>query len=184
MIRLPTSHAAITAPLVAASTRFPGIPIGRSLLDGRPFNLSPVLTPDTVLPATNSLALGGLGSGKSTTAKIRLRREIRDHGHQAVVIDSYGEDQTSGEWAALTRSLGGRVIQAADFTLNPCSALFPSEVREELIRSLIAAVEPEALTPRATHAIQHALNHPKASSLPGLVDALVAPQSGKWPVPK
>ncbi|MEU9647285.1 hypothetical protein, partial [Streptomyces sp. NPDC048188] len=66
MIRLPSSHAAITAPLVASSTRFPGIPIGRSLLDGRPFSLSPVLTEDRFLPATNSIALGGLGSGKST----------------------------------------------------------------------------------------------------------------------
>ncbi|CAM5667963.1 hypothetical protein [Streptomyces parvulus] len=36
----PSSHAAITAPLVASSTRFPGIPIGRSLLDGRPFRPS------------------------------------------------------------------------------------------------------------------------------------------------
>ncbi|MFD5065797.1 hypothetical protein [Streptomyces sp. NPDC058394] len=63
MIRLPSSHAAITAPLVASSARFPGIPVGKSLLDGRPFRLSPVLTEDSVLPSTNSLALGGLGSG-------------------------------------------------------------------------------------------------------------------------
>jgi len=35
MIRLPSTHVAITAPLVASSTRYPGIPIGQSLLDGR-----------------------------------------------------------------------------------------------------------------------------------------------------
>ncbi|MEV0695286.1 hypothetical protein [Streptomyces sp. NPDC050388] len=183
MIRLPSSHAAITAPLVASSTRFPGIPIGRSLLDGRPFHLSPVLTDAAVLPATNSLALGGLGSGKSTTAKARIRREILEHGHQAVVIDSFGEDN-AGEWAPLVRSLGGRVIEAGSFTLNPVSGLFPAEVREQLVRSLIAAVEPGALTPQATHALQHALNHPKATSLNGLVDALVQPEDGRWPAAK
>ncbi|MFC8876139.1 hypothetical protein [Streptomyces ardesiacus] len=180
MIRLPSSHAAITAPLVASSTRFPGIPIGRSLLDGRPFSLSPVLTDTAVLPSTNSLALGGLGSGKSTTAKIRARREILDHGHQYVVIDSFGEDN-AGEWAALTHSLRGRVIEAGTFTLNPVSDLFPPQVREQLVRSLISAVEPGALTHQATHALQHALNHPKATSLNGLVDALVEPEDGRWP---
>ncbi|WLW53241.1 hypothetical protein [Streptomyces sp. YU58] len=183
MIRLPTTHAAITAPLVASHTTFPGIPIGRSLLDGRAFHLSPVQTSDALLPATNSLALGGLGSGKSTTAKTRIRREILDHGHQAVVIDSFGEDN-SGEWAALARALGGRVIEAGTFTLNPVSALFPPEVREQLVRSLILAVEPGALTYQATHALQHALNHPKATSLNGLVDALVSPEDGRWPAAK
>ncbi|MEU2608877.1 hypothetical protein [Streptomyces albus] len=184
MIRLPSTHAAITAPLVAASTAFPGIPIGRSLLDGRPFHLSPVLAPAAVLPSTSSLALGGLGSGKSTTAKTRIRREILQHGHQAVVIDSFGEESTGGEWAALVRSLGGRVIEAGAFTLNPCSDLFPAEVREELVRSLIAAVEPGALTHQATHALQHALAHPKATALGGLVDALVSPEPGRWPADK
>ncbi|MFE4922382.1 hypothetical protein [Streptomyces sp. NPDC056661] len=183
MIRLPSSHAAITAPLVASSTRFPGIPVGKSLLDGRPFHLSPVLTEDSVLPSTNSLALGGLGSGKSTTGKIRIRREILRHDHQAVVIDSFGEDST-GEWGALTHSLGGRVIEAGSFTLNPCSSLLSPEVREQLIRSLIAAVEPGALTYQSTHALQHALNHPKATNLDGLVDALVRPEDGRWPAAK
>ncbi|MGP4085787.1 hypothetical protein [Streptomyces sp. KR55] len=183
MIRLPSTHAAITAPLVASSTRFPGIPLGRSLLDGRPVHLSPVLTEAAVLPSTNSLALGGLGSGKSTTAKARIRREILHHQHQAVVIDSFGEDD-AGEWAPLVRSLGGRVIEAGAFTLNPCSELFPPEVREQLIRSLINAVEPGALTHQAAHALQHALTHPKATSLNGLVDSLVRPEDGRWPAAK
>ncbi|MGI5455882.1 hypothetical protein ACQEWB_22410 [Streptomyces sp. CA-249302] len=183
MIRLPTTHAAITAPLVASNTRFPGIPIGRSLLDGRAFHLSPVQTSAALLPSTNSLALGGLGSGKSTTAKKRIRREILENGHQAVVIDSFGEDNT-GEWAPLARSLGGRVIEAGTFTLNPVSTLFPPEVREQLVRSLILAVEPGALTHQATHALQHALNHPKATSLNGLVDALISPENGRWPAAK
>ncbi|MEV5730299.1 hypothetical protein AB0N50_31585 [Streptomyces pharetrae] len=183
MIRLPSSHAAITAPLVASSTGFPGIPIGRSLLDGRPFHLSPVLTDDRVLPSTNSLALGGLGSGKSTTAKARARREILEHGHQYVVIDSFGEDN-AGEWAPLVRALGGQVIEAGSFTLNPVSEMLPREVREQLVRSLIAAAEPRALTHQATHALQHALSHPKATSLNGLVDALVQPEDGRWPAAK
>ncbi|MFG3085626.1 hypothetical protein [Streptomyces parvulus] len=183
MIRLPSSHAAITAPLVASSTRFPGIPIGRSLLDGRPFSLSPVMTEAAVLPSTNSIALGGLGSGKSTTGKVRAHREVREHGHQYVVIDSFGEDN-SGEWVPLARALDGSVIQAGTFTLNPVSDLFPSEVREQLVRSLITAVEPAALTHQATHALQHALNHPKATSLNGLVDALVHPEDGRWPAAK
>ncbi|WP_326681038.1 hypothetical protein [Streptomyces sp. NBC_01237] len=180
MIRLPSNHAAVTAPLVASSTRFPGIPIGRSLLDGRPFHLSPVLVDDSVLPSTNSLALGGLGSGKSTTAKTCIHREILHRDHQAVVVDSFGEG-ADGEWAALARSLGGRVIKAGDFTLNPLSPLFPPQVREQLVRSLILAVEPGALTPQATHALQHALNHPKSASLNGLVDALACPEDGRWP---
>lgn len=184
MIRLPSNHAAITAPLIASNTTFPGIPIGRSLLDGRAFHLSPVLTDAAILPSTNSLALGGLGSGKSTTAKTRIRREILDNAHQAVVIDSFGEDSASGEWAPLVRSLGGRVIEAGSFTLNPCSELFPREVREQLVRSLIAAVEPSALTHQAAHALQHALAHPKATSLNGLMDALVAPEDGRWPAAK
>jgi hypothetical protein len=185
VIRLPSTHAAITAPLVASNTSFPGIPIGRSTLDGRPFRLSPVLAPTTVLPSTNSLGLGGLGSGKSTTGKIRARREILDHGHQYVVIDSFGEEGTEGgEWAPLTRALGGKVIEAGSFTLNPCSTMFPPEVREQLVRSLIAAVEPAALSHQATHALQHALNHPKATSLNGLVDALVSPEDGRWPATK
>ncbi|MEU9616262.1 hypothetical protein AB0D56_32665 [Streptomyces sp. NPDC048209] len=183
MIRLASTHAAITAPLVTSSSRFPGITIGRSLLDGREFRLSPVLTESAVLPSTNSLALGGLGSGKSTTAKTRMAREIRDHGHQAVVIDSYGEDN-AGEWAPISRALGGLVIDARNFTLNPCSDLFPPQVREQLVRSLILAVEPAALTPQATHALQHALNHPKATALGGLVDALTNPESGRWPATK
>jgi len=182
VIRLPSSHAAITAPLVASDTEFPGIPIGRSTLDGRPFHLSPVMADASILPSTNSLALGGLGSGKSTTAKTRIRREIRDNQHQAVVIDSYGEDGVSGEWTPLTHDLGGKVIQAGSFTLNPCSELFPPAVREELIRSLILAVEPDALTTQAGHALQHALAHPKATALEPLVDALVSPQEGRWPV--
>ncbi|MFZ4277901.1 hypothetical protein ACOZFM_34920 [Streptomyces arboris] len=181
MIRLPSTHAAITTPLVASSAQFPGIAIGRSLLDGREFRLSPVLTPSAVLPSTNSLGMGGLGSGKSTTAKKRIRREILDHGHQAVVIDSFGEDAATGEWAPLVRSLGGKVIEAGAFTLNPCSDLFPPEVREQLVRSLILAVEPSALTPQATHALQHGLNSPKATSLVGLVDALAVPEDGRWP---
>lgn len=106
MIRLPSSHAAITAPLVASSTHFPGIPIGRSLLDGRLFHLSPVLTEASILPATNSIVLGGMGSGKSTTAKVRAHREILHHAHQYVVIDSFGEDNT-GEWGG-SQPLRGR----------------------------------------------------------------------------
>ncbi|OSC63040.1 hypothetical protein B5181_23225 [Streptomyces sp. 4F] len=180
MIRLPSSHAAITAPLVASSVRFAGIPIGRSLLDGRPFHLSPAMVDDRVLPSTNSLALGGLGSGKSTTAKVRGRREHLMHGHQYVVIDSFGEEN-AGEWVPLTRDLNGKVIEAGSFTLNPVSDLFPSEVREHLVRSLIVAVEPDALNAQAAHALQHALNHPKATSLNGLVDALVEPEDGRWP---
>ncbi|MDX3433881.1 hypothetical protein PV664_33910 [Streptomyces sp. ME01-18a] len=185
MIRLPSTHAAITAPLVASSADFPGILIGRSLLDNRPFRLSPVLTDEKALPSTNSLALGGLGSGKSTTAKIRIGREV-PNGHQAVVIDTWGERNQSGgehvgEWAAITRHLGGLVIDASTFTLNPCSPLFPYPVREQLIRSLIVAVEPDALATKATHALQHAMNHPKATSLGGLVDALSRPEDGQWP---
>uniref|UniRef100_UPI003C7D4E04 hypothetical protein n=1 Tax=unclassified Streptomyces TaxID=2593676 RepID=UPI003C7D4E04 len=180
MIRLPSTHVAITAPLVASSTRYPGIPIGQSLLDGRAFNLSPVLVDDAELPSTNSLGLGGLGSGKSTTGKARARREIMHHGHQYVVIDSFGEN-SSGEWAALTRSLDGLVVDAATFTLNPCSELLPPQVREQLVRSLILAVEPAALTPQATHALQHALTSPKATALGGLVNALTDPQDGRWP---
>ena len=184
MIRLAATHAAITAPLVASNTEFPGVQIGRSELDGRPFHLSPVLVADRILPATNSLALGGLGSGKSTTDKTWLRREILEHGHQAVVIDSFGEETAAGEWAALTRSLDGLVVEAGSFTLNPCSPEFSSDVREQLIRSLIAAVEPEALSPQSTHALQHALNSPKADRLGGLVDALVDPEDGRWPADK
>ncbi|MEU4850585.1 hypothetical protein [Streptomyces gilvosporeus] len=183
-IRLPATQAAITAPLVAANSTFPGIPIGRSLTDGRAFALTPVLVDAAVLPATNSLALGGLGSGKSTTAKIRARREILHHGHQYVVIDSFGEETAAGEWSSLTLSLGGRVIEAGSFTLNPCSPEFPADVREQLIRSLIAAVEPGALTPQATHALQHALNSPKAETLGGMVDALVRPEDGRWSADK
>ncbi|MFI2471521.1 hypothetical protein ACH475_34985 [Streptomyces globisporus] len=180
MIRLPSNHVAITAPLVASSTRYPGIPVGESLLDGRAFTLSPVLVDDAELPSTNSLGLGGLGSGKSTTGKSRARREILHHGHQYVVIDSFGEN-SSGEWAALTRSLDGLVVDASTFTLNPCSELLPRQVREQLVRSLILAVEPDALTPQATHALQHALTSPKAVALGGLVDALTEPEDGRWP---
>lgn len=180
-MRLPASHAAITAPLVASDTTYPGIPIGRSLLDGRHVQLSPVRVDDRVLPATNSLGLGGLGSGKSTTAKARLRREILRYGHQAVVVDSFGEN-AAGEWGHLVRSLGGRVIEAGSFQLNPVSEMFPREVSEELVRSLITAVEPHALTTQAGHALQHALNHPKSTSLNGLLEALVDPQKGRWPV--
>lgn len=57
-------------------------------------------------------------------------------------------------------------------------------MREQLVRSLILAVEPGALTHQATHALQHALNHPKATSLNGLVDALVSPEDGRWPAAK
>ncbi|MFE6692136.1 hypothetical protein ACFVFQ_37450 [Streptomyces sp. NPDC057743] len=181
--RLPATQAAITAPLVAADATFPGIPIGRSETDGRAFHLSPVLVDDRVLPATNSLALGGLGSGKSATAKIRARREILHHGHQYVIIDSFGEETAAGEWGKLTESLDGLIIEAGAFTLNPCSPEL-EPVREELIRSLIAAVEPAALTPQSTHALQHALNSPKAETLGGLVDALVSPEDGRWPADK
>ncbi|MBC9730219.1 hypothetical protein [Streptomyces sp. TRM68367] len=184
MIRLPATHAAITAPLVASNARFPGIPIGRSETDGRPFHLTPVLVDAAILPATNSLALGGLGSGKSTTAKVRSRREILHHNHQYVVIDSFGEETAAGEWGKLTESLGGQIIEAGAFTLNPCSPEFEPDVREQLIRSLIAAVEPAALTPQSTHALQHGLNSPKAGTLVGLVDALVSPEDGRWPADK
>ncbi|MDX3208719.1 hypothetical protein [Streptomyces scabiei] len=184
MIRLPATQAAITAPLVASNARFPGIPIGRSETDGRPFHLTPVLVDSAILPATNSLALGGLGSGKSTTAKVRARREILHHDHQYVVIDSFGEETAAGEWAKLTESLGGQIIEAGTFTLNPCSPEFAPDVREQLIRSLIAAVEPAALTPQSTHALQHGLNSPKAGTLGGLVDVLVTPEDGRWPADK
>ncbi|MFJ7264965.1 hypothetical protein ACIQV2_32970 [Streptomyces globosus] len=181
MIRLPSTHAAITAPLPAYAAEFPGVLIGRSMLDGRPFHLSPVMTDHRVLPSTSSLALGGLGSGKSTTDKVWIAREIREHHHQAVVIDSFGEDGVHGEWQPITTALGGRVIRAGEFTINPLSPLFPRPVREQLVRSLIAAVEPDALTAQATHALQHAMGHPKASGLRGLVDALVRPDDGTWP---
>ncbi|MER7496399.1 hypothetical protein ABT033_27865 [Streptomyces pharetrae] len=141
------------------------------------------MTDDAVLPSTTSLALGGLGSGKSTTAKARARREILEHGHQYVIVDSFGEDN-AGEWAPLVRALGGQVIEAGSFTLSPVSEMFPPQVREQLVRSLIAAVEPRALTHQAAHALQHALNHPKATSLNGLVDALVQPEDGRWPAAK
>ncbi|MEV0097347.1 hypothetical protein [Streptomyces sp. NPDC050738] len=183
MIRLPTSSAAITAPLVASNSAFPGIHIGRSVLDGRPFNLSAAMVDDRLLPSTNSITLGGLGSGKSATRKVIIGRETIEHAHQTVVIDSFGEDNT-GEWTRMTRHLGGKVIEAGNFTLNPCSTLLPREVREELIRSLIAAVEPAALTPQSAHALQHALNNPKATHLNGVVDALIDPEDGRWPADK
>ncbi|PRH76662.1 hypothetical protein C6N75_24365, partial [Streptomyces solincola] len=181
MIRLTTTAAAVTAPLPASAAAFPGIRIGRSEVDGRPFHLSPVQVPVELLPSTSSLAFGGLGSGKSATAKARIRREILERGHQAVVVDSFGEDAaTGGEWAPLVRSLGGQIIRAGDFTLNPLSELLPPQVREQLVRSLILSVEPAALTPHSTHALQHALTHPKATTLTGLVDALISPEDGRW----
>ncbi|MFF0509165.1 hypothetical protein ACFYUH_37045 [Streptomyces fimicarius] len=180
MIRLPSNHVAITAPLVTSNTRFPGIRIGKSRLDGRPFHLSPVVVDDKTMPSTNSLGLGGLGSGKSTTGKKRARLEILENGHQYVVIDCFGENGV-GEWAATTHALGGLVIDARTFTLNPCSDLLPETVREQLIRSLILAVEPHVLTAEAGHALQHAMNSPKATSLGGLVDALTSPEGGRWP---
>ncbi|MFE3996532.1 hypothetical protein ACFXPW_33340 [Streptomyces goshikiensis] len=183
MIRLASSHAAITAPLVTSIDTFPGIPIGRSTLDRRAFHLSPVLVDDKLLPSTNCLALGGLGSGKSATDKACMLREIRDHQHQGVVIDSFGESK-GGEWGPLTAAVGGQVIKAGDFRINPCSTLLPPEVREELIRSLIAAVEPRALTTQSAHALQHALQHPKATNLNGVVDALVSPLDGTWSATK
>ncbi|MFE1335868.1 hypothetical protein [Streptomyces microflavus] len=179
MIRLPSNHIAITAPLVTSSTRFPGIRIGKSLLDGRPFHLSPVVVNDRKMPSTNSLGLGGLGSGKSTTGKKRARLEILENGHQYVVIDCFGENG-AGEWAATTRALNGLVIDARTFTLNPCSHLLPKPVREQLVRSLILAVEPTALTTEAGYALQHAMNSPKATSLGGLIDALTDPEDGRW----
>ncbi|MET9914468.1 hypothetical protein ABZZ74_48565 [Streptomyces sp. NPDC006476] len=181
MIRLASTHAAITAPFVSSAAGFPGIPIGRSLLDGRAFTFSPVLTDTAILPSTSSLALGGLGSGKSTTAKTRIRREILEHQHQAVVVDSFGEDATHGEWTPIAKDLNGLVIEAGSFTLNPCSPLFPPQVREHLVRSLILASEPTALNSQATHALQHAMNHPKATNLSGVIDALINPQDGQWP---
>ncbi|MFY1675471.1 hypothetical protein [Streptomyces sp. WMMC905] len=181
MMRLTSTQAAITAPLVTSGTHFPGIPIGRSLLDDRLFRLSPVRADPTVLPSTNSLALGGLGSGKSTTAKVRARREILDHGHQYVVIDSFGEEN-AGEWTRVTRSLAGRVVEAGEFKLNPVSDLFSPAVREQLVRSLVLAVEPDALDAQSTHALQHALTHAKADHLEGVVDALIHPEAGRWPV--
>ncbi|MFI9082137.1 hypothetical protein ACIGW8_37905 [Streptomyces sioyaensis] len=186
MIRLPTNHAAITAPLVASNTSFPGIPIGRSTSDGRPFRLSPVLVDDKVLSSTNSIALGGLGSGKSTTAKIRSRRSNLYYEHQYVVIDSYGEQQDTrvkeGEWAPLTRDLGGMVVKAGTFTINPCSPEFPPEVREQLLLSLIDAAATEPLTAKAAHALQHALNNPKATTLNGVIEALQHPEEGLYTV--
>lgn len=188
MIRLLADHAAITAPFVSSSARFPGIPIGRSSSDGRPFNLSPVQVKYEILPSTNSLTLGEIGSGKSTSRKVQIRREVKLNQHQVVVIDSFGEQKpagaTEGEWAPLTRDLNGQIIKAGEFTLNPCSPLFPPDVREQLVRSLISTVEPTALTPQASHALQHALNHPKASNLGGLVDALQAPEDGRYPADK
>ncbi|TLQ38630.1 hypothetical protein [Streptomyces marianii] len=185
MIRLPSNHVAITAPLVAADMAFPGIEIGRSTTDGRPFHLTPVLVDYDYMQSTNSITLGGLGSGKSTSRKVQVRRSILHHGAQAVVIDSYGEQKPAealeGEWAPLTRSLGGQVVMAGEFTLNPCSPMFPADVREQLIRSLIATVEPTALTPESGHALQHALNNPKATDLGGLVDALQDPEDGRFP---
>lgn len=183
MMRLPSSNAAVTAPLVTPVDDFPGILIGRSVYDRRPFHLSPVMVEDDVLPSTNSLGLGGLGSGKSTTDKVRILREIRHHGHQAVAIDSFGETK-GGEWTALTEAVDGQVIKAGEFTLNPCSPLLPVEVREELIRSLIAAAQPEALNPQAGHALQHALQHPKSTHLGAVVEALVRPQDGTWSAAK
>lgn len=181
MIRLPSSHAAITAPLPASTATFPGIPIGRSVLDRRTYSLSPALVDQRILPSTNSLALGGLGSGKSTTDKVQILREIRMHDHQAVIIDSFGENK-GGEWGALTEAVGGKIVRAGEFSLNPCSPLLPAGVPEELIRSLIAAVEPHALTPHAAYAIQQAVKHPKATTLNGVVDALVHPEDGhRWP---
>ncbi|MEU3065033.1 hypothetical protein [Streptomyces subrutilus] len=181
MIRLPSSHAAITAPLPASNAGFPGIPIGRSVIDRRAYNLSPALVAERVLPSTNSIGLGGLGSGKSTTGKARILREIRMHDHQAVVIDSFGENE-GGEWGPLTKALGGQIIRPGEFSLNPCSSLLPAGVPEELIRSLIVAVEPHALTPHAAYAIQQAVKHPKAMTLNGVVDALVHPEDGhRWP---
>lgn len=180
MIRLPSNHVAITAPLVTSSTQFPGIRIGKSLLDGRPFHLSPVVVDDRTMTSTNSLGMGGLGSGKSATGKKRARLEILENGHQYVVIDCFGEDGV-GEWAATARALDGLVVDARTFTLNPCSGLLPETVREQLVRSLIVAVEPHVLTAEAGHALQHAMNSPKATSLGGLVDALTAPEDGRWP---
>ncbi|MEV6726990.1 hypothetical protein AB0M94_39480 [Streptomyces xanthochromogenes] len=180
MIRLPSGHAAIVAPLPAAIQDFPGIPIGRSLLDGRPFNLSPVMVDDKTLSATSSIGMGGLGTGKSTTGKTRSIREHLQHGHQYVVLDSTGEDGAEGEWAKTTRHLGGLVINATEFALNPCSSMFTAEVREQLLRSLILAVEPDAMTTKAGHALQHAAASPKSSSLGALVEALVTPEPGRW----
>ncbi|MFC8014091.1 hypothetical protein [Streptomyces cinereoruber] len=180
MIRLPSNLASLTAPLVASSTSFPGIPIGRSLLDGRAFHLSPVMVDTGILPSTNSLALGGLGSGKSTTAKIRGGREARYNGHQLVVIDMFGEHAT-GEWTPMTRSVGGQVIEASSFALNPCSDLLSPPVREQLLRALVAAAEPTALDSESAYALQHALSHPKATTMEGLIQALITPEEGQWP---
>lgn len=184
MIRLPSTYAAITSPLITSTGTFPGVPIGRSVRDRRPFHLSPVMVDSKILPSTNSLALGGLGSGKSATDKVQIIREIREYRHQCVAIDSYGETK-GGEWGATTLAVGGRIIRPGEFKLNPCSPMLPRRVREQLIRSLIIAVDPDALTTQSGHALQHALQHPKAVDLNGVVDALVFPEAGpRWSVEK
>ncbi|MCX4784572.1 hypothetical protein [Streptomyces sp. NBC_01264] len=183
MIRLPANAAAVTAPFAAAVDAFPGIRIGKSLLDGRAFDLSPVLVDQRDLPSTIGITLGGLGSGKSTTDKIRAFRENRRHQDQFVVVDSFGE-RKGGEWTPVTEALGGLVVRAGEFTLNPCSPVLPHGVPEELIRALILAVEPQAMNPQCAHALQHAVANPKAVDLRGVRDALVHPEAGTWPAAK
>lgn len=184
MIRLPSTYAAITSPLTTSTGTFPGIAIGRSVRDRRPFHLSPFLVDKKALPSTNTLALGGLGSGKSTTDKAVMYREIRKYQHQGVAVDSFGENE-GGEWGPMTLALNGRIIKPGEFRLNPCSPMLDVKVQEELIRSLVTAADPEALTTQSGHALHHALQHPKSTTLNGVVEALIYPEKGRhWSAEK
>lgn len=83
-----------------------GVYLGRDMSTGRPVTFDPY---DPSLEAHNIIFAGKTGTGKSATIKMFLSRAA-DFGLKFCVVDSEARGR-QGEYANLTRKLGGQVFQ-------------------------------------------------------------------------
>ncbi len=195
-LRLPCHRASSMSlagayPFLATPALTSGVYVGSDALSGAPFCFDPwSLYADGLLTNPNMLLAGVIGQGKSALAKSLAVRSI------AVGRRVYVPGDPKGEWAAVARALGGKVISLGPglpTRLNPLevhgsrttTSVAASAARAGQLRLLASLTETtlgRSIHPREHTALDAALtsatrNAKGSPTIPHVIEALLEPDS-------
>jgi type IV secretory pathway VirB4 component len=190
-VQVSTAQAmAVYLPAGMPSRGSAGVVIGRRAYGSSTFTFCPFEQHGPRLPGPNWFVLGDTGSGKTAQAQTYCAWQV-GFGAYVAVLDPKPRNDGSGEgeWARITRGLGGSVIKidpgegGRGVVINPLDPAIGKKRRQLLMQTLLSLKIGSPLTQRQEAALRYGLRrvvtdaarHGQQATLPGLAQTLRNP---------